>query len=131
MKTGKIIGLVIAVWLGQAAPAQQRSSGRAEFARTWCDFGTFSAEESRTAVFPFTNRGDAPLVVTGVKTGCRCTKAEWSGKPLLPGRTDSITVGYHSREPGAFLKEIVVTTSGDPATARLHIRGYVEKSGKR
>ncbi len=47
-----------------------------------------------THTFPFTNSGDAPLIISEYKVACKCTKAFFSNEPIMPGETGSITIEF-------------------------------------
>ena len=50
------------------------------------DFGTIMDGEAQETVFYYTNTGEAPLVITEIKSTCGCTvPQDWSRAPLLPG----------------------------------------------
>jgi len=99
-----------------AAQAQQ-NKGRFELAdgvqQSW-DFGKLRQGESASYDFAFLSKGEDPLVITGVKPSCGCTKAEivilaedGSKKTYIKG--DPIPVGQK------FLLESEISTDGKPA----------------
>jgi hypothetical protein len=60
--------------------------------------------------FQFTNTGVEPIVITGVRTSCGCTKAVQPESAVAPGETAEIAVTYDTKRVGAFTKTITVTT---------------------
>lgn len=48
-------------------------------------------------VYYFTNRGDAPLLITDYKVSCSCTKAKFPLHPVLPNQNDSIIVTFDTK----------------------------------
>jgi hypothetical protein len=100
-----------------AAQAQQ-NKGRFELGEgvqsTW-DFGKLRQGESASYDFNFVSKGEEPLVITGVKPSCGCTKAEvvlltedgTTKKPYVKG--DPIPVGQK------FVLESEISTDGKPA----------------
>jgi hypothetical protein len=92
------------------------------------DFGTIKRHADGTCSFSFTNRGDAPLVVTKVTASCGCTVPSYPKEPVLPGQSDVIRVAYNTKNVGVFSKTISVSTN-DPAnpTVVLTIKGTVTK----
>ncbi len=64
-------------------------------------------------IYPFTNTGNAPLVILSVETSCGCTKATFDKKPVLPGGSGQITITYDPKrqENGVFYKAIQVFTN--------------------
>ena len=52
------------------------------------DFGTIDDGTPVETIFSYTNTGDAPLVVSEIKSTCGCTvPQDWSRAPLLPGES--------------------------------------------
>ena len=48
------------------------------------DYGTITQNSDGTRLFSFTNTGDAPLLITNVKTSCGCTVPSYSKAAILP-----------------------------------------------
>lgn len=98
------------------AAQAQKNIGRFELidgAQQIKDLGKMRQGESASFDFPFVSNGEGPLVVTGVKPSCGCTKAEvvlladdGSRKPYTKG--DPIPVGQK------FLLESEISTDGKP-----------------
>lgn len=99
------------------ASQAQQNKGRFELAdgaqQTW-DFGKLRQGESASYEFAFFSKGEDPLVITGVKPSCGCTKAEiallaedGTKKPYVKG--DPIAVGQK------FVLESEISTDGKPA----------------
>lgn len=102
--------------------------GQAEikFAELTHNFGTFSEDNAtQKTTFTFTNVGDAPLIINQATASCGCTVPEYTKKPILPGKTGTITVTYNGkyRFPGHFKKTITVRTNGKVEMTRLYIEG--------
>ena len=91
------------------------------------DFGKIEEEEGKaTFVFNFTNKGNAPMVVSRVQASCGCTTPTWTKEPIEPGRKGSITVTYNPvGRPGAFSKSIAVYSNASEEQVNLMIRGEV------
>lgn len=91
------------------------------------DFGAF--DESLGIVsctFQAVNTGDEPLVVLNARANCGCTTPHYSDRPVMPGDTARITVGFDaSGRPGRFSKNVVVTTNAKPAKTTLTVKGTV------
>ncbi len=90
------------------------------------DYGTIPRRSDGTSHFRFTNRGNAPLLITGVKAACGCTVPSYTEAPVLPGQSGTIKVEYNTRIRGEFTKTIIVSTN-DPnnATVTLTVKGNV------
>ena len=78
--------------------------------------------------FPFTNTGDAPLVIAYAKTSCGCLVASYPKEPIQPGERAEISVKYDSRRIGPINKSITVRTNACQETTVLRVKGYVKKN---
>lgn len=92
------------------------------------DFGTIKRHADGTCSFMFTNKGDAPLMITKVTAACGCTVPQYPREPILPGKSAEIKVKYNTKTVGAFTKTISVSTN-DPgnSTVVLTIKGNVTR----
>lgn len=88
------------------------------------DLGKVARKSRTEAVFRFVNDSHMPVVITGAKTPCGCTKVRFPSRPVMAGAADSLTVVFNATERGAFYKKITITTSSGEQT--LAIRGTVE-----
>ena len=75
--------------------------------------------------FEFKNVGDAPLVLTSVRSSCGCTVPKWPRKPIMPGKKADIKVTYDTRRRGVINKQITVRSNAKNGTVVLKIRGQV------
>ncbi len=95
------------------------------------DFGNIAWSQPKNndgkCEFKFTNTGDEPLIITGVRADCGCTTPKYTQEPILPGETGSISVQYDNSRPGYFSKGITVTSNANPQSVRLTIKGNVIK----
>ena len=91
------------------------------------DFGKINEEDGKaTYVFNFTNKGNAPMVVSRVQASCGCTTPTWTKEPIAPGKKGSITVTYNPLgRPGIFTKTITVYSNAADEQTTLIIRGEV------
>ncbi len=76
--------------------------------------------------FVFTNTGEAPLIVSHVKSTCGCTVPEWSKEPIIAGKKGSIRVIYDTHRVGAFAKSIYVYSNAENGVIKLMISGKVK-----
>lgn len=92
------------------------------------DYGIIKKNSDGTCWFSFSNKGDAPLVITGVKASCGCTVPDYPKAPVLPGEKGKIKVMYNTKKTGLFQKTVNVTCN-DPKTptVTLTIKGNVVK----
>ena len=96
------------------------------FEKTVIDYGTVDKGANGVRDFVFTNTGDAPLIISNVKSTCGCTIPKKPEKPILPGESDKIQVKYDTNRIGVFRKTITVNTNApsSPIIA-LKIKGNV------
>ena len=98
------------------------------------DFGTHNEGDVLDTVFKFTNTGDAPLVITNVKTSCGCTTPYWPKKPIQPGESEEIKVRFNTRhKPGKQTKTITIHTNTKNLKEIIKIKSYNipnDKKGK-
>ncbi len=90
------------------------------------DFGEIAQNIPKTAEFTLTNNGKEPLVITSAQASCGCTNLEYSKKPILPGKSSTVSATYNAAAPGNFIKTITVKTNADPNPVILQIKGTVK-----
>ncbi|MES2543562.1 MAG: DUF1573 domain-containing protein [Bacteroidota bacterium] len=92
------------------------------------DYGTVSKDsDDGIRSFVFTNTGDAPLIITNVKSTCGCTVPTKPTEPILPGKTGKIDVKYNMN-PGTIRKTITVESNAsnyEEGRIPLKIKGEV------
>jgi hypothetical protein len=118
--------------LGGAAPAlpAQPAAVNADdmvFADMVHDFGSVPEGPDATCEFTFKNNSKDPIVIQKAQPSCGCTVPQFSSEPVLPGKTGTINVAYHTKgKPNAFTKTITVLSNA--GTKVLTIKGNVEKA---
>jgi len=105
-----------------------------EFETREIDFGTHNEGEILDTVFKFKNTGEAPLVITNVKTSCGCTTPYWPKKPIQPGESEEIKVRFNTNhKPGKQTKTITIHANTKNLTEQIRIKAYnipKDKKGK-
>ncbi len=92
------------------------------------NFGKIPQGKPVTHVFEITNIGKDSLRIVNVQASCGCTTPEWErDKPLAPGKTAKITVGYNAAAEGPFTKPVTITYNGSEIK-QLFIKGEVWKT---
>lgn len=92
------------------------------------DFGKIPQGKPVTHIFEVSNSGSTPLTIANVQASCGCTTPEWEkDKPIAPGATSKITVGYNAAAEGPFTK-LVTVTYGDNQSKQITIKGEVWKT---
>lgn len=89
------------------------------------DYGTITQNSDGTRLFTFTNTGDAPLLITKVKTSCGCTVPSYSKVPILPGESGELNIKYNTNKLGAFTKTVTVTSNAEGGNKILKIKGNI------
>jgi len=97
-----------------------------EFDKVEHDFGTIQDGTPVETVFSYTNTGDAPLVVTDIKSTCGCTvPTGWNRNPLAAGESSSFTVKFNGKGNGNVSKTITVVANTAKGSEPVRIRANV------
>ncbi|MFD0989520.1 DUF1573 domain-containing protein [Mariniflexile jejuense] len=97
-----------------------------EFNETEYDFGDIPKGTPVSTVFTYKNTGNAPLVITDIKSTCGCTVPEdWSREPLAPGKTGKFTVTYNASGPNKITKTITVSANTESGSEMVKITANV------
>ena len=89
------------------------------------DYGTIEQNSDGERTFTFKNNGNAPLILSNVKSSCGCTVPSYSKAPIAPNTTGVITVNYDTKKVGSFSKTITVTSNATEVTTLLKVKGNV------
>ncbi|RYF73697.1 MAG: DUF1573 domain-containing protein [Cytophagaceae bacterium] len=93
------------------------------------DFGKIRQAKPVTISYTFTNKGEAPLLVTYAKGSCGCTGVEWPKEAVLPGATGQIKATFNAASLGAFSKSVYVESNADGGPVTLTFKGEVVAEG--
>ena len=96
-----------------------------QFTETW-DFQNIPQNKPVTHDFTFTNTGKEPIVITNCQASCGCTVPKWPKEPILPGKSDVISVTYNAAHAGGFNKSITITSNAKTPTKVIYIKGTVD-----
>lgn len=121
MKKLALIALVAII--GFTAQAQQ---AKITFNEDTIDYGTIARGSDGVRVFEFTNTGDAPLIISDVKSTCGCTVPKKPNGPIAPGASSTIEVKYDTNRPGPIRKTITVMSNASEPMVALKIKGDVQ-----
>lgn len=98
-----------------------------EFEKTSYDFGEIQANQQVETVFNYTNVGDAPLVITDIKSSCGCTVPEdWSREPLGKGESGHFTVKFNGSGANKVTKTVTITANTERGTENVSISAFVK-----
>ncbi|WP_431159017.1 DUF1573 domain-containing protein [Winogradskyella poriferorum] len=96
-----------------------------EFETETLDYGTVVQNSDGLRTFNFINTGEAPLLITKVKTSCGCTAPSYSKAPILPGESGEILIKYNTKKLGSFTKTVTVMSNAEGGNRVLKIKGEV------
>ncbi|WP_136480609.1 DUF1573 domain-containing protein [Cognatitamlana onchidii] len=98
-----------------------------EFDKKEHDFGEIESRQAVETVFSYKNTGDAPLVITDIKSSCGCTvPQDWSREPLAPGATGKFTVKFNGSGSNKITKTITVTANTEKGSELVKITAFVK-----
>ncbi|WP_372755862.1 DUF1573 domain-containing protein [Mariniflexile sp.] len=98
-----------------------------EFNKTEHDFGEITKGTAVETTFTYKNTGNAPLVITNIKSSCGCTvPQDWSKEPLAPGETGKFTVNYNGAGPNKITKTITVSANTESGSEVVKITAFVK-----
>ena len=127
-----VILLVLALSFFNAAPIDvdkyDTKVAIIKFKTQIVDYGTIEQNSDGIRLFTFTNTGNAPLLITKVKTTCGCTVPSYSKAPILPGETGELNIKYNTKRLGAFTKTVTVMSNAEGGNKILKIKGNIVAS---
>lgn len=98
------------------------------FDKTEHDFGTIQQGEAVETMFNFTNTGEKPLVIVGIKGSCGCTiPNDWPREAIAPGESGKFSVKFNSRGKKNLAQQTVtVTANTEKGKEMVKIKAMVE-----
>ena len=118
----KLALMALVAFIGFAAQAQQAS---VSFKEDTVDYGSIEKGSDGVRVFEFTNTGDAPLIISDVKSSCGCTVPKKPDGPIAPGASSTIQVKYDTNRVGPIRKTVTVYSNASEPMVALKIKGEV------
>ena len=98
------------------------------FDRKIHDFGTIEDGVPQETIFSYTNTGDAPLVISEIKSTCGCTvPQDWSRAPLLPGESSQFTVKFNGKGANKTTKTVTVNANTQNGSESVRIMAFINK----
>ena len=125
----KFITVLFLGFFGLSLSAQEKTA-KIEFKTIEIDYGTIEKGADGVRTFEFTNSGEAPLIISNVKSSCGCTVPSWPKTPIMPGDSGEIKVKYDTNRVNPIRKTITVTSNADTPTVALKIKGEVVDPSK-
>lgn len=96
------------------------------FDKEFHDFGEIATGSENTCKFKITNTGDKPLVIVNVGASCGCTTPKKPEKPIPPGKSDILEVGFKPTGPGPAEKTVTVQANTEPRVSTVKIKAMVK-----
>ena len=88
----KKLATILFIGLISLGSLAQEKVAKIEFKTDVIDYGTIEKGSDGVRVFEFTNTGNAPLIISDVKSTCGCTVPKKPEGPIMPGETGEIQV---------------------------------------
>ena len=126
----KNLAVILFVGLLSFGLNAQDKKAKIEFKTDVIDYGTIEKGSNGVRVFEFTNTGDAPLIISNVKSTCGCTIPKKPDGPIMPGENGEIEVKYDTNRVNPIRKTITVFSNAETPTVALKIKGLVVDSSK-
>ena len=126
----KNVMLILFVSLLSFGVFAQEKVAKIEFKTDVIDYGTIEKGSDGVRIFEFTNTGNAPLIISKVKSTCGCTVPKKPDGPIMPGETGEISVKYDTNRVNPIRKTITVTSNADTPSVALKIKGLIIDSSK-
>ena len=108
---------------------KQNSTTTLKFDKLLHDFGTVGSQSDNLCEFKVTNTGDKPLIIEKVSASCGCTTPRKPEKPIMPGMSDVIEVGFHPKptQLDEIIKKVTVIANTEPKESLIEIRAFVSR----
>ena len=126
----KLIAVLFVGMMSLWLYAQDKKVAKIEFKTEIIDYGTIEKGADGVRVFEFTNTGNAPLIISNVKSTCGCTVPKKPKEPIMPGETGEIEVKYDTNRVNPIRKTITVISNAERPTVALKIKGFVVDPSK-
>jgi hypothetical protein len=124
-----IVAFILSAGLAFSAKAQFQYPAF-KWSKTEHDFGNIPQQSPVTYEFEFTNKGQAPLVISEVEGSCGCTVTEYTKDPVMPGQKGKVKAIFDAAAPGKFRKSIKVVANVEGGPEYLYIKGTVVDSSQ-
>lgn len=121
----KNIATLLVIGMTSLGVLAQNKVAKIEFKTDIIDYGTIEKGADGLRVFVFTNTGNAPLIISDVKSTCGCTVPKRPKGPIMPGETGEIEVKYDTKRVNPIRKTITVISNAETPTVALKIKGMV------
>ena len=99
------------------------------FEETEFDFGNIAQGDVVKHSFKFTNTGEAPLMISDIKTTCGCTTPQYTKDPVAPGEAGEILVQFNSSgKSGVINKRVTIYANVEGGTDMISIKCLIDNN---
>lgn len=78
-----------------------------QFEKSTHDFGEIKQGDIVKHTFKFTNIGEAPLLISDIRTTCGCTTPNYTREPIAPGESGEIDVQFNSNGKSGVQNKVI------------------------
>lgn len=104
---------------------------RISFSKTEHDFGNVIKGEMVKTSFKFTNIGKADLLISKVATSCGCTVADYTKKPVRPGKSGKVEILFNTKgKTGHQNKTVTVMSNATSSRTTLRVKANIVQPEK-
>ncbi|MFI3268110.1 MAG: DUF1573 domain-containing protein [Rikenellaceae bacterium] len=89
------------------------------------NFGDLMLNEKKDVSLCVKNVSDVPLVIKDANVACKCTKINYSKRPIMPNDSTFLKITFDAKELGAFYKKVVLIHTGEEASSTIILRGTI------
>lgn len=131
-KTILALPCILLLFSAASLSAEGEQGAQLTFANDRHDCGTIDYEDVdiQTIAIPFSNTGDAPLVIEKVRGCCGTRITDWPRKPVLPGETGEIELQFRVADRPQMIRRVITVLSNDSDAPRQRFRITGRVTGK-
>jgi hypothetical protein len=108
-------------------PLDTLNVAKISFKESAFNFGEVVEGEEVVHIFPFTNTGKVPLLITDARSTCGCTVPSYPTEAIAPGKGGEIKVVFNTlNKPEAQRKEVTITANTYPSQTKVALEGFVK-----
>jgi len=122
------IALVILTFLACQYQLLAQDNAAFNFEKTVLKFPKANGGDVLNFTYKFKNTGSKPLIISDIKVACTCTKPAWPKYPIMPGKSDSITVEFNTKTVWGWQeKELRIYSNASDGYTSVYFKGTVKK----
>ncbi|MBL4754183.1 MAG: DUF1573 domain-containing protein [Flavobacteriales bacterium] len=122
------IALVILTLLACQFQISAQNNAVFGFEKTVLKFPKAEGGDVLYFTYKFKNTGSAPLIISDIKVACSCTTPAWPEYPIMPGKSDSITVEFNTKTVWGWQeKELRIYSNASESYTSVYFKGTVKK----